>query len=82
MPVRPWRAEIRFHKTGKMGPGNLGAGIVGSRQNLRYVSGLVSLVNAGTGLINPKEHGVPKDTHSMGGAIYPPPYYLRNCWSE
>ena len=32
MPVRPWKAEIRFHKTGKMGPKNSGAGIVGSRQ--------------------------------------------------
>ena len=34
MSVRPWRAEIRFHKTGKMGPGNSGAGIVGSRLSL------------------------------------------------
>ena len=32
MSVRPWRAEIRFHKTGKMGPGNSGAGNLGSRQ--------------------------------------------------
>ena len=34
MSVRPWRAEIRFHKTGKMGPGNSGAGNLGSRQKL------------------------------------------------
>ena len=32
MYVRPWRAEIRFNKTGKMGQGNLGAGNLGSRQ--------------------------------------------------
>ena len=32
MSVRPWRAEIRFYKTGKMGPGNSGAGNLGSRQ--------------------------------------------------
>ena len=31
MYVRPWRAEIRFNKTGKMGPGNSGSGNLGSR---------------------------------------------------
>ena len=31
MSVRPWRAEIRFYKTGKMGPGNSGTGNLGSR---------------------------------------------------
>ena len=34
MFVRPMRGEIRFHKTGKMGPGNSGAGNLGSRQNV------------------------------------------------
>ena len=29
MSVRPWRAEIRFNKTGKMSPGSSGAGNVG-----------------------------------------------------
>ena len=29
MSVRPWRTEIRFHKTGKMRPGNSGAGECG-----------------------------------------------------
>ena len=32
MSVRPWRAKIRFYKTGKMGPGNLGAENLGSRR--------------------------------------------------
>jgi len=31
MYVRPWRTEIRFNKTGKMGPGNSGEGNLGSR---------------------------------------------------
>ena len=30
MSVTPWRAEIRFYKMGKMGPGNSGAGNLGS----------------------------------------------------
>ena len=30
MSVRPWRAEIRFYKMGKLRPGNLGAGNLGS----------------------------------------------------
>ena len=34
MYVRPWRAEIRFNKTGKMGPGNSGAGNLGSRRQI------------------------------------------------
>ena len=31
MYVHSWRAEIRFNKTGQLGPGNSGAGNLGSR---------------------------------------------------
>ena len=43
MYVCPWRAEIRFNKTGKMGPGNSGAGNLDSRR-IRSTS-LNSLIN-------------------------------------